>query len=225
MNDEALASGDPGMSPAMPDTVTAPAPVSRRGEPAWEVALLFPKQGEWTEAEYLALDTNRLVELANGCLEVLPMPNVFHQLIVRFIFTRLQDYVMTHPHGVVLFAPLPVRLWAGQFREPDIVYLRPEHITNVHGQPDSADLVVEVVSEGSENRKRDLETKRAEYARAGIAEYWIVDPQERRITVLTLDAGTYREHGVFAPGQAATSVLLAGFSVPVADVFAAGEVP
>jgi Uma2 family endonuclease len=78
-----------------------------------------------------------------------------------------------------------------------------------------------VVSEGEENRERDLEIKRREYAKAGIAEYWIVDPQEQRITVLVLDGQTYRVHGVFAPGDQATSVLLPGFAVAVDAVFAA----
>lgn len=82
---------------------------------------------------------------------------------------------------------------------------------------------MEIVSDGAENRKRDLETKRQEYAKARIAEYWIVDPQEQRVTVLTLDGQTYREHGVFSPGQQATSVLLPGFVVAVAAVFAAGQ--
>ena len=82
---------------------------------------------------------------------------------------------------------------------------------------------MEVVSEGEENRERDLEVKREEYAKAGIAEYWIVDPQEQRITVLTLDGQTYREHSVFGLGTQATSVLLPGFAVTVSDVFAVGQ--
>ena len=82
---------------------------------------------------------------------------------------------------------------------------------------------MEVVSEGAENRKRDLETKRQEYAEAGISEYWIVDPQEQRITVLTLDGQTYRVHGEFVPGMQATSVLLPGFSVDVESVFAVAK--
>src|SRR5712692_7578885 len=44
-----------------------------RTEPTWEIAHLFPDQGTWTEGEYLALDTNHLIELSNGRLEVLPM--------------------------------------------------------------------------------------------------------------------------------------------------------
>jgi Uma2 family endonuclease len=116
-------------------------------------------------------------------------------------------------------------LWPGQFREPDIVFLRPER-GEWHGQPEGADLVVEVVSEGEENRRRDIEVKRREYARAGIKEYWIVDPENRRVTVLVLDEAAYREHGVFGPGEAATSVLLAGLVVSVAELFAAaGQAP
>lgn len=212
------------MNPPMsPHVLPPPFPLSRPGEPAWEVAYLFPTQGDWSEEEYLALDTNRLVELSEGCLEVLPMPTIFHQFVVEFLHTALKAFVAAKATGRALFAPLPVRLWAGKFREPDVIYLRPERLTKVHGQPEGADLVMEVVSEGAENRERDLETKRDEYARAGIAEYWIVDPQEQRITVLTLDGQSYREHGVFNLGQTATSILLPDFAVVVADVFAAGQ--
>lgn len=196
---------------------------SRTGEPAWEVAYLFPPQGEWTESDYLALDTRRMVELSEGCLEVLPMPTMYHQLIVDLLFTLLKAFVAANATGRVFFAPLPVRLWSAKYREPDVVYLRPERIRNLFSQPNGADLVIEVVSEGPENRQRDLVTKRHEYAQAGVAEYWIVDPEERRITVLTLDGPAYREHGVFANSDRATSVLLPGFAVAVADVFATGQ--
>jgi len=193
------------------------------GGPAWEIALLFPPQGEWSEEEYLALDTNRLVELSEGCLEVLPMATIFHQLIVRFLCRLLETFVAAHAEGEVLDAPLPVHLWPKKFRAPDIVFLRPHRMKKVHGQPEGADLVVEVVSEGEENRERDLVTKRQEYAAAGISEYWIVDPQDKQITVLVLEGQTYREHGVFHPGTVATSVLLSGFSASVDAVFAAGQ--
>ena len=205
--------------PAIPAT---PLP-QRRGEPAWEVALLFPSQGDWSEEEYLALDTNRMVELSDGFLEVLPMPTVLHQLLVKFLHARLEAFVSSRKLGVVLFAPLPVRLWQRKFREPDIVFLRPGRIKDPKGQPDGADLVVEVLSEGEENRERDLVTKPEEYAAAGIAEYWIVDPLLSQITVLVLDGKTYREHGRFGPGKTAPSVLLAGFEVPVSEVMAAAE--
>ena len=89
--------------------------------------------------------------------------------------------------------------------------------------PDGADLAVEVVSEGEESRQRDLKTKRAEYAKAGIAEYWIVDPQEQEIHVLALDGDAYRLHGRFGINDVATSILLSDFSAAAKDVFAAAE--
>jgi Uma2 family endonuclease len=58
---------------------------------------------------------------------------------------------------------MPVHLWSGKYREPDVVYFLPHRVKDVHGQPEGADLVVEVVSEEEENRNRDLETKRQEY--------------------------------------------------------------
>jgi Uma2 family endonuclease len=211
------------MTPTDLETLLLSPPASRPGEPTWGVATLFPLQGEWTEQEYLALDTNRLVELADGCLEFLPMPTVFHQLILKYLFQLLDSFVKAQSVGEVLFAPLRVRLWPGTIREPDLVYLRPERIRNPKKPPNGADLAMEVVSGSPDDRKRDLVIKRKEYAKAGIAEYWIVDPDERKITVLTLRKKTYRVHGEFAPGATATSVLIPGFAVDVTATFAAGE--
>jgi Uma2 family endonuclease len=190
------------------------------GEPAWAIAHLFPTQGNWTEAEYLALDTNKLVELADGYLEVHPMATYWPQVIVRMLFGLLEEFVKMHSVGEVLFAPLPVRLGSLRFREPDILYLRPERLANIHKQPEGADLVMEVVSEGQENRDRDLITKPEEYAAARIPEYWIVDPHLHIITVLVLDKDSYRIHGEFRAGTHATSVLLPGFPVDVDALFA-----
>jgi Uma2 family endonuclease len=77
------------------------------------------------------------------------------------------------------------------------------------------DLIIEIVSE--ENRLHDIKKKRGEYERAGIPEYWIVDPEKGTITVLVLRPRkkTYVEHGVFAKGERATSKLLPGFRVDV----------
>ena len=194
---------------------------SQPGDPLWEIAYLHPLQGSWTEQDYLDLDAGRLVEFADGCVEVLPPLTMLHQRIVGFLVCAFHKFISARALGEVLFAPLPVRLWPSKFREPDIVYLRPGRGV-YKGQPDGADLVVEVVSEGEENRRRDIETKRQEYGRAGIPEHWIVDPESQRVTVLVLEGAAYREHGVFASGEIATSVLLPGLSVAVAEIFAAG---
>jgi Uma2 family endonuclease len=203
-----------------PDAKTG---LSRRGEPTWEIAQFLPKQGEWTEDEYFQIEETRFVELVDGCLEFLPMPTPLHQFIVLYLRDLLHKFVSTQKLGTVLIAPCPIRLWPLNVREPDVFYLKQGRITDPKTAPHGADLVIEVVSEGTDSRKRDLVDKRRDYAKAGIAEYWIVDPETERITVLTLGGEQYQVHGDFAAGQQADSVLLPGFTADVAAVFAAGK--
>ena len=197
---------------------------SKTGEPVWELAHLFPYQGAWSEEEYLALETNHLIEYADGSLEMLPMPTIQHQLIVAFLYNALLSFIQSKQLGTLLFAPLRVKLWEGKYREPDLVFLSAEKPERLHGRYlDGADLVVEVVSGSAEDRHRDLVIKREEYAQAGISEYWIVDPAEEKITVLTLVGDAYWVHGEFKPGSAATSQLLLGFSIAVTETFASAN--
>lgn len=65
---------------------TAQCRINGVGEPTWEIARLFPYQGEWSEEEYLALDTNHLIEFDHGSLEFLPMPDIGHQRVVAFLY-------------------------------------------------------------------------------------------------------------------------------------------
>ena len=73
---------------------------------------------------------------------------------------------------------------------------------------------------GPDDPGRDLETKRREYAQANIPEYWVIDPRSSEIMVLALADNQYAVHGVFGIGETATSVLLDGFSFPIAEIFA-----
>lgn len=181
---------------------------------------LQPLQGLWTEEQYLRLSeqSNQLIEFTDGTIEVLPMPTSRHQMIVLWLYERLKAAVGS-TGGLVLVVPLRLRIRAGVFREPDLLLLR--EAADPRCQDAywlGADLVVEVVSPDS--AARDLEEKPKDYAEAGIVEYWIVDPQQRSITVLTLDGGAYRPHGVFRSGERASSVLLEGFGVWVDEAVA-----
>ena len=199
-----------------------PASVVEAAEPVWDIAHLFPHQGAWSEEEYLTLETNHLVEFSHGHLEVLPMPTETHQLIVLYLYRTLLAFVESRALGVVLVAPLPVRLWAGKYREPDLVLMLAEHADRRHEQYwETPDLVMEVVSR--DYRRHDLQTKRREYAQAGIPEYWIVDPEDERITVLVLKDERYAVYGEFGKGEVARSSLLPGFEVSVDEVWAAAE--
>ena len=191
-------------------------------EPAWDVAKLFPEQGQWSELEYLSLNGNRLVEFSHGWIEVLTMPTMAHQLIVLFLYEALKAFVAPRNLGRPLVAPMRIRLWPGKIREPDVIFMLNPHADRMGNEVwEGADLVMEVVS--TDDRRRDIETKRFEYARAGIPEYWIVDPLQRRITVLRLVGDRYAVHTESSPGQRAASALLSGFEVEVAAVFAAAD--
>ena len=184
-------------------------------EPTWEIARLFPAQGTWSVEEYLALDTNYLVEFSDGYVEVLPMPTDKHQAIVATLFLAFAAFAKKTA-GTVRFAPLRVQLWPGKFREPDLVFMLAEHAGRRHNKYwEGADLVVEVVSGSEDDRQCDLVTKRREYAQAGIPEYWIVDPGRELITVLQLTGDAYVEHGRFGRGAVASSASLTDFEVLV----------
>jgi Uma2 family endonuclease len=184
-----------------------------------DLTALLPAQGYWSEAEYLWLTehSNRLVEYNDGHLEMLPMPTDRHQTIVFFLQTIFAAWLRPR-RGKVLASPLRLRLTPTQYREPDILLLLAADDPRRHDRYwEGADLVLEVVSQ--DDRRRDLVLKRAEYAAAGIPEYWIVDPEHETVTVLRLDQNTYVEGGVYKRGEAAASVLLAGLTVDVASVF------
>ena len=79
------------------------------------------------------------------------------------------------------------------------------------------------MSDDVKSRARDLVRKRTDYAKAGIPEYWIIDPAERRITVLKLAGARYVVHTERAGKGLASSSLLGGFEVDVEAVWAAGR--
>ncbi|GAB4109654.1 MAG: type II toxin-antitoxin system Phd/YefM family antitoxin [Roseiflexaceae bacterium] len=180
---------------------------------------LLPLQGLWTEEQYLKLtnQTNHLIEFTDGEIEVLAMPTRSHQLIVRWLFLALFTFLQPRG-GLVLFAPLRLQIRPGKQREPDILLVRdPDDPRNQEAFWLGADLVVEVVS--PDDPERDIKIKRGDYADAGIPEYWIVNPLDATITVLTLDEEAYREHGIFHRGDRATSHILEGFHISVDEVF------
>ena len=85
------------------------------------------------------------------------------------------------------------------------------------------DVLFEFVSSGREARERDNDTKRADYHRLGTPEYVIVDPQERRVTVLRWESDGYAEVAVLGLDDSYTSPLLPGLSIPLAEALAPGN--
>ncbi len=147
------------------------------------------------------------------------MPTQAHQNIVAFLYEAILTYVRAADLGKVLFAPLRIRLEPNKIREPDLAFmLKSNAARRTNEFWNGADWVIEVIS--NDDRRRDLETKRFEYARAGIPEYWIVDPLNSQLIVLTLQEDHYLERGTFKPGEFAESSVVKGFTLDVAQLFA-----
>ena len=176
-------------------------------------------QGMWSVEQYLALtaQTNRLLEYTDGVIEVLPIPTDKHQSISLFLLLCFLAFVRPRG-GVAFYAPLRLEIRPGKFREPDLLILTcGDDPRRQNDYWRGADLVLEIVS--PDNPARDLEEKPRDYAEAGIPEYWIVNPLDETVTVLTLTDGSYAEYGVFRRGDEARSKLLDGFTVRVDQIF------
>ena len=196
---------------------------SRRGEPTWELAaMLFPKQGEWTLEQFHELveqDEDLRVEFAEGCLEFLPVPSKFHEILGNVLFAKL--LLLLGPRRV-FFGGYELEAPNGSARFPDLLAARSEDSLGPK-RATAADLVIEVVSPGRVQHDRDFRQKRTDYASAGVGEYWIVDPETRTVLVLRLKDGAYVEAGTFVAGQTAASAIIDGFAVAVDELFAAAE--
>ena len=184
---------------------------------------LLPRQGCWSDEGYLWLTDhgNRPVEFTDGFIEELPLPTSTHQAVLSFLHALFRAWVRPRG-GIAAFSPLRMRVREGKFREPDVLLLRDRSDPRYQDRYWlGADLVAEVVS--PDDPDRDLVEKRADYAEAGIPEYWIADPRDETLTVLALRGEAYVEHGRYGRGETAVSALLDGFTAEASAVFDAPE--
>ena len=189
--------------------------------PLNEQALIYQwfRQQHWTPEAYLALsaNTNFLMELSEGKLHIQPMPTLSHQRAVRRFVACVLAWFGQGDRGEVIFAPHPVRLWPGKYREPDaMVYLAAHRDRLGEQESGPPDLALEVHCPGTV--RLDLVEKFEEYAQAGIAEYWMLDLQVGRLSVFTLSGTAYSLLGHFTAGQRVRSSILPGFEVSVDDM-------
>lgn len=195
-------------------------------EPAYRLDLpeteIWPRQGDWTYEDYLRLpDDGNRYEVIRGVLYVTPAPNFKHQFSVVKLVSALDGFVSERDLGVVLAAPFDVLLPVGLASpvEPDVLFFRTgntpqEDDKNFQGVPD---LIVEVLS--PRTRSRDRKIKLQAYQDAGVPEYWMADPDARRVVVHVLENGRYVELCRGGMGDRVRSSVLPGFEMEVAGLF------
>jgi Uma2 family endonuclease len=138
----------------------------------------MPDLAPWTRAQVLALpDDGQRHELLDGELLVTPAPAVRHQVMVSALFERLVGHVGASGVGRALWSPADLFGAHGHLLQPDLFVLPTREVpTHWRDAPDPI-LVVEVLSPSTARYDRGL--KRRFYQRAGVSEYWIVDPDAR----------------------------------------------
>lgn len=172
----------------------------------------------WTEELYLTLanSENAFVELSEGKVVIYEMPTPRHQNIVGNLYVALREYDQAAERGKAFVSPMPVRLWRGKFREPDVMFYTSANLERIgerFGGP--PDWVAEITSPST--RDVDILTKAGEYALAGIPEYWLIDLDEQVVSVYVLPEGaeTYRLQGKYGLGQEVQAQTLPGFEIAV----------
>lgn len=171
-----------------------------------------------TVADFLALPEGTLAELIDGEILMSPGPFIRHQRIVFHLAKILDAFVSERKLGEVLVAPVDVHLPSADIVEPDIVFVSAANSGIlqdwIRGVPD---LLVEVLS--TTRIERDRIIKRQLYARNGVPEYWIVDPDNKSVEIFVLAGFQYEPSGFFQSDEMMNSILLPDLKFQVGDLF------
>jgi Uma2 family endonuclease len=174
---------------------------------------------KFTYKDYLQLPEEKRYELIEGEFFMVPSPSWSHQTISANLFRALDGYVRAYNLGEVRYAPLDVILSEENVLQPDILFISKERFSiitdkNVQGAPD---LVIEILSSTTAERDRGLKQKL--YAKFGVREYWLVDPDKETIEVLSLAEEGFENVGAYQRGDILESPLLKPIPFKVAEIF------
>jgi len=182
------------------------------------VAQTIPEDRPLTIEDFFALPDDGLhYQLLTGELILSPSPEIIHQRISGDLYFTIRTVLNVNDFGSVFYAPTAVVLSANDVIEPDLFVIRNEQRSELsrrsfNGAPA---IVIEILSPS--NRRMDLQRKALLYANAGVEEYWMIDPEKRRILIQRLVAGKV-DLEIFTSGSV-TSAVLPGFTVGIDKLF------
>ena len=174
------------------------------------------------DLEIMPDDENRY-ELMEGELIVSRAPGLSHQRVLGNLLTLINNYLAQESLGEVFATPGVI------FDElnsaiPDIAFVSRERgalIASGERITGAPELMVEIVSPGSENARRDRVVKRQVYGKHGVLEYWIVDPERRTVEVYRVHQKSLELFATLVGQDEITSPLLPHLSFPVSKIFSA----
>jgi len=165
-------------------------------------------------------DGNRY-ELIEGELFVSRAPGIPHQRVLQNLQVEFVSYLKANPIGILvpgagaIFSDYDAVI-------PDLAFVRNERWDQVvTGEKFTAavDLVVEILSPGAANRRRDLSAKRQLYGKYGVEEYWIVDNENLSVSIFRLEGKTLKEIATLTGDDELTSIILPGFQLQLNAIF------
>jgi Uma2 family endonuclease len=164
-------------------------------------------------------ETGRRYQLIEGDLYMAPAPNRFHQDISFNIGFILAKYLEDRPIGKAYFAPFDVYLTEHDVFQPDLVFIARENFAiltdaGVEGAPD---LVIEILS--AKTAKLDRKLKIRVYARTGVKELWLVDPDMRVVEVFVLPKNSQQPAAIYRENDRFASSFFPGLAFEVAIFF------
>jgi Uma2 family endonuclease len=173
-----------------------------------------------TDLELMPDDLNRY-ELVEGEILVSRSPGLTHQEVLANLLNILMNYLAQHPEGKAYVNPGVI---FDNFNSviPDIAFVsssRRKAIASGMHITGAPDLVVEIVSPGAENARRDRVVKRQVYGRYGVQEYWIVDPLKRSVDVYRMLESSLELFVTFSHDNEITSPLFPGLAIPAYRLF------
>ena len=179
----------------------------------------LPRNDSYTSEDYWSLPDGVRAELIDGELWDLASPSRAHQRIVSALTTRLTNHIDAH-HGTceVYPAPFAVNLFADDttFVEPDVSVVCDHDKLSDRGCEGAPDFVAEVVSPS--NPGMDYVSKLNLYQEAGVREYWICDPQQRRVLAYVFDSEAVMQ--TYAFSTPVPSAVFPGFEFDFGQVLA-----
>lgn len=173
-----------------------------------------------SDLEAMPEDGNRY-EVIEGELFVSCAPGLTHQQVSMNLTFLISRYLENDPIGLVFATPgLILTELSGVI--PDIVFFKHERrqeIISGERLVRGPDLVVEILSPGPENARRDRVAKRQLYARHGVAEYWMVNPEKAVLEVYRLESDSLALVAAFKDQDEISTPILPGFTCLAAEVF------
>ena len=177
---------------------------------------------QYSAREYDTEDIEKLdewdrAELIDGKIYMMPSPSRKHQYLVTSLIARIHYHIQKKKGTCHVYtSPFDVRLFQDEktIVQPDVFVICNKDILTDKGCAGAPDWVIEIVSEG--NSSHDYIKKLMQYQKAGVREYWIVDPFQELVTIMNFEDAS--KSGQFAFDESVSSGILEGLDIRISDL-------